>query len=162
MLDNAAQRVVSPSPTPNNFPTNLPTFLPTDVQTFLFPTPEPSAAPVASATSVPTTAPTPDAIATTTTPPTAGPTPAADSSTLFTPTAAPEEFPGLEEEETPSGGVGSTQARGGFGPGAGTALGAGLLVLIGGVFVYRRKGKKGDPADATSAQPMDLEGGSSA
>jgi hypothetical protein len=164
MSENEAQRVFSPSPAPNAFPTNIPAFLPTDVETFLFPVLEPSFAPIASPTPVPTTEPTraSDAITTTTTTtPTAEQTRAPDSSTLFAPTAPPVEFPGLEEETT-NGGVGTTKVRGGFGPGAGVLIGGVLLVLIGGVFILRRKGKKGDDADATTAQPTDLEGGSSA
>jgi hypothetical protein len=144
MLANAGQGVLnshtpaptdSPTPAPTDSPTNIPTFRPSDV---------------------PTTAPTraSDDIATTTTPPTA------------IPTAFPVEFPALEESpglknETPNNSVGNTKGPGGLGPGFGTALGAGLFVLIGGVFFLRRKGKKDDEADATTAQPTDLEGGSS-
>jgi hypothetical protein len=163
ILENAAQRVFSPSPAPNASPTNVPALLPSDVANYLFPVLEPSLAPIASPTTAPTTVPTraSDAIVTTTTPPAPEPTRAPDSFTLFTPTASPVEVPALEEETT-NGGVGTTKTQGGLGPGAGTALGAGLLVLIGGVFILRRKGKKDDEADATTAQPTDLEGGSSA
>jgi hypothetical protein len=67
------------------------------------------------------------------------------------------ELSGLEDD-TPKGGVGTTKSGGGLGPGAFTALSAGLFVLIGGVFFVRRRGKKDDEADAT-APPTDLENG---
>jgi hypothetical protein len=150
LSENAVQRAFPPSL--NAFPTNTPTFQPS-LAPSASPTPVPTTVFITTITTEPTRAF--DAIATTTTPPTS------DSLTPFTPTAPPVDIPGLEEE-TPNGGAGTTKARGGFGPGAGTALGAGLLVLFGGVFILRRKGKKDVEADATTAPPTDLEGGSSA
>jgi hypothetical protein len=78
-----------------------------------------------------------------------------------TTTIVPDVFTPSATEATPGAGEGATKSKGGFGVGAGTALGAGLFVLIGGVFFLRKRGKEADQAnDATTAQSANLEGDS--
>jgi hypothetical protein len=178
--------VSSPAFAPNDSAANTPVFRPSDAEPWLLvptreptagPTFEPSLSPDASPTATPvaflTAAPTAttlpaeptteqtgssdatNATTTTTTTPTDGSTTFPDS---FTPVV---DIPGLEAPPGDNGGNGNTQAQGGLGAGAAAALGAGLFVLFGGVFFVRRRGNRSNEANDATAQPTDLEGGSS-
>jgi hypothetical protein len=127
-----AQSVSSPTPAPSGFEQLLP----------------PSLEP----TSAPTVEPTPSPAST------VKPTPSPTMESTVSRVANPD---GAEVTNVGGGGTATPQnTRGGFGAGAGTALGAGLFVLLGGVvFLRRRKLVDGDATAQPMETPVDEEDG---